>query len=419
MKIRYYDVLIVGAGQAGAQTAISLRQHGYTGTIGLIGNELELPYERPALSKDYLSGERPFDALLLRRSEFWKEQDISLHLGVEVVSVDAEESEVRGRDGEKFVYRRLVWATGGRARKLTCPGNSFCGSYTIRSRADVDGLRRELQVARRIIVIGGGYLGLEAAATLNTLGKEVVVIEAADRVLARMTAEDVSRFLEAEHRARGVDFRLSSSVLRIVGDAGRANGVELADGERIAGDLIIVAIGIDVAAAPLLRAGATGANGVLVDASCRTTLPNIYAVGDCTECAQSHLGGAVIRIESIQNANDQADVAARAIMGKEAIYDAVPWFWSNQYDLKIQSIGLSKLHDAVVIRGDREKRSFTAIYLNRRRVVAMDCINATKDFVQGRTIVDKKLKLPPEKLADSSIPLKDVARMSMPIENAL
>ncbi|MFT3731838.1 MAG: FAD-dependent oxidoreductase [Hyphomicrobium sp.] len=419
MKIQHYDVLIVGAGQAGAQTAISLRQHGYAGTIGLIGKELELPYERPALSKDYLSGDRPFEGLLIRPSEFWKKQDIALHLGVEAVLVDTEEKVVNGKDGALFGYQNLVWAAGGDPRRLSCAGNNLANLHTIRSRADVDKLRDELDVARRVIVVGGGYLGLEAAATLKGLGKDVVLIEAADHILARVAGEDVSRFFEAEHRARGVDLRLSSSVFRITGDGGRATGVELSGGELVAGDLILVAVGIDAVVAPLMRAGAKGRSGVLVNSSCETSLPGIYAVGDCTECANVHSGGAVMRIESVQNANDQANVAARAIVGMAASYEAVPWFWSNQFDLRLQTVGLSKPHDAVVIRGDRAKRSFSVIYLRGGRVVAMDCINATKDFVQGRGIVGRNLTLPLDKLADVSIPLKEIAQMASPMENVL
>ncbi len=419
MKILYYDVLIVGAGQAGAQTAISLRQHGYTGTIGLIGKEYELPYERPALSKDYLSGDRPFDGLLIRSSEFWKKQDIALHLGVEAVLIDTEEKVINGKDGTLFGYQNLVWAAGGDARRLSCAGNNLANLHTIRSRADVDKLRDELDVARRVIVVGGGYLGLEAAATLKGLGKRRRSDRSRrSRARARLRRRCLTLFRSGASRAGN----RSTAIVQCVSRRWRQwprHGVELAGGELVEGDLILVAIGIDAAVAPLMRAGAKGRDGILIIPLARRTCPAFMPLAIAPSAQMFISDGAVMRIESVQNANDQADVAARAIIGMAASYEAVPWFWSNQFDLRLQTIGLSKQHDAVVIRGDREKRSFSVIYLLGAASWAMDCINATKDFVQGRSIVGKKLALPPDKLADVSISLKEIARMALRMENAL
>jgi 3-phenylpropionate/trans-cinnamate dioxygenase ferredoxin reductase subunit len=259
-----------------------------------------------------------------------------------------------------------------------------------------------------VVVIGGGYIGLEAAAVLAKLGKHVVLLEALDRVLARVAGETLSRFYEAEHRAHGVDLRLGVTVDCIEGRDGVASGVRLAGGEIIPAGAVIVGIGIVPAVAPLLAAGAEGGNGVRVDPHCRTSLPDIYAVGDCALHDNPYGGGAPLRLESVQNANDQANTAARDIIGQGAPYDAVPWFWSNQYDLRLQTVGLSAGFDREIVRGDPAARAFSIVYLREGRVVALDCVNATRDYVQGRALVAARAELPPERLADASVPLKEL-----------
>ena len=246
----------------------------------------------------------------------------------------------------------------------------------MRTRADADRMMAELPGVTDAVVIGGGYIGLEAAAVLAKFGKKVVLLEALDRVLARVAGPDLSRFYEAEHRAHGVDVRLGVAVDCIVGEDGRATGVRLADGSVIPAQLVIVGIGIIPAVEPLLAAGAVGGNGVAVDAQCRTSLPDIFAIGDCALHANGFADDADIRLESVQNANDQANVVARTIAGQDAAYHAVPWFWSNQYDLKLQTVGLSIGHDATVLRGDPAARSFSIIYLKAGRVIALDCVNS-------------------------------------------
>jgi 3-phenylpropionate/trans-cinnamate dioxygenase ferredoxin reductase subunit len=278
----------------------------------------------------------------------------------------------------------------------------------VRTRADVDRMIAELPAVRRVVVIGGGYIGLEAAAVLAKLGREVTVLEAQDRVLARVAGEPLSRFFEAEHRAHGVDIRLGVTVEAILGED-RVTGVRLAGGETLPAEMAIIGIGIDPAVAPLLDAGANGGNGVLVDAQCRTSLPDIFAIGDCALHANRFAGDHCIRLESVQNANDQATVAARTILGIDTAYDGVPWFWSNQYDLKLQTVGISAGHDATLLRGDPASRSFSVIYLRAGRVIALDCVNATKDYVQGRRLVLEASAIDPARLADSTIPLKELA----------
>lgn len=404
-----YDVLIVGGGHGGAQAAVALRQRKFAGTIAIVGDEPELPYERPPLSKEYLSREKEFDRILIRPPAFWAEREVAMLLGRRVVAVDAAAHVVTTDDGATIEYGTMIWATGGSPRRLNCDGHHLGGVHGIRSRADVDRLMAELPATRRVVVIGGGYIGLEAAAVLRKLGKEVTVLEALPRVLARVAGAPLSRFYEAEHRAHGVSVRLDAAVASIEGADGAARGVRLADGEMLPCEMVIVGIGIVPAVAPLIEAGAAGGNGVDVDARCLTSLPDIYAIGDCAAHVNRFADGARIRLESVQNANDQAMTVARALTGEPQDYDAVPWFWSNQYDLRLQTIGLSTGHDRAVVRGDIAARSFSLVYLKQERVIALDCVNATKDYVQGRALVLAGAAIAPERLADAAVPLKEMA----------
>jgi 3-phenylpropionate/trans-cinnamate dioxygenase ferredoxin reductase component len=404
----FFDVVIVGGGHAGAQTAIALRMAKYTGTIAIIGEEPDLPYERPPLSKEYFAGDKDYDRLLLRPARFWDEREITMRLGERVDAVDPIAHTVSTSIGATIGYGKLVWAAGGHARMLPLPGGDLIGVQGVRTRADADAMIAAARTARQVVVIGGGYIGLEAAAVLRKAGKPVVLLEALDRVLARVAGEPLSRFFEAEHRAHGVDLRLGVGVAALEGES-HVTGVRLADGAVIPADLVIVGIGIVPAVEPLLAAGAAGGNGVQVDAQQRTSLPNIYAVGDCALHANSFASGAAIRLESVQNANDQATVAAKHIAGVEdAAYDAVPWFWSNQYDLKLQTVGLSTGFDQCIVRGDPALRSFSVVYLKDGGVIALDCVNATKDYVQGRALVLARARIAPDRLADASVPLKDL-----------
>ncbi len=383
-----YDVLIVGAGHAGAQAAVALRQAKFGGTIAVVGDEPELPYERPPLSKDYLAGEKAFERLLIRPAAFWAERDVAMLTGRRVVAVDAAAQSVTTAGGQTIGYGDLIWAAGGSPRRLRCEGHDLAGVHAIRTRADVDALTIELATTTRVAVIGGGYIGLEAAAVLTKLGKHVTVFEAQDRVLARVAGAPLSRFYEAEHRAHGVEVRLGVQVDALEGVDGRITGVRLHGGEVVACDMAIVGIGIVPAVESLLAAGAEGENGVDVDEFCRTSLSHVYAVGDCAAHRNAFAEHARIRLESVQNANDQANVAAKAIAGAPVPYHATPWFWSNQYDLKLQTVGLSIGHDETVVRGDPGARSFSLVYLREGRVIALDCVNATRDFVQGRALVE-------------------------------
>ena len=404
-----YDVLIVGAGHGGAQAAIALRQAKYEGSIAIVGDEPELPYERPPLSKDYLKGDKEFERILIRPAAFWEERNVAMLLGRRVAAIDPAAHSVSLQDGSTIGYGKLIWATGGSPRKMVCSGHSLKGVHAVRTREDVDRLMGELATTTRVVVIGGGYIGLEAAAVLTKLGKHVTVLEAQDRVLARVAGEALSRFYEAEHRAHGVDVRLGVTVSCIEEKDGATCGVRLGDDTVLPAEMVIVGIGIIPAVEPLIAAGAEGGNGVAVDGQCRTTLPDVFAIGDCAAHANRFAEGATIRLESVQNANDQATMVAKGIAtGEWAPYDAVPWFWSNQYDLRLQTVGLSTGHDQAVTRGDPASRSFSLVYLKGGHIIALDCVNATKDYVQGRALVQTGAAIAPDQLADAATPLKSL-----------
>lgn len=408
--MRHFDCLVIGGGHAGAQSAILLRQQKFAGTVGLIGAEPDLPYERPPLSKDYLAGEKGFERLLLRPAAFWDEHGIELILGERVKAIDPVAHSVQTASGTEYGYGKLIWAGGGVARQLSCPGATAEGLFTVRTRADVDAMMAMLPGATRFTIVGGGYIGLEAAAVLSKLGKQVTLIEALDRVLARVAGPALSTFFQDEHRAHGVDIRLSAAVEAIEVDAhNRATGVRLADGTVVPSDAVIVGIGIVPETGPLILAGASGGNGVDVDEFGQTSLPDIYAVGDCAAHESRFAAGRRIRLESVQNANDQARAAVQHILGNPAPYDAVPWFWSNQYDLRLQTVGLSLTHDECVVRGDPATRSFSLIYLRQGQVIALDCVNRTKDYVQGRALVLEGSRPDRAQLANIEIPLKEMA----------
>lgn len=408
----HYEILIVGGGHGGAQAAIALRQAKYEGSIGVVNAEPEYPYERPPLSKDYFAGDKEFERIMIRPAAFWTERGVDMLLGSRVEAVDPTAHNVTLSDGAVISYGKMIWATGGSPRALPVAGGNLPGMHVVRTRADVDAMLDGLDDIAEIAIVGGGYIGLEAAAVLRKMGKKVTVLEAMDRVLARVAGEPLSRFYEAEHRAHGVDVRLGVEISGIQGED-FVTGVCLADGEVIPAQMVIVGIGIIPAVAPLLTAGAAGGAGVDVDAYCRTSLPDIYAIGDCAAHANDFAGGNVMRVESVQNANDMANAVAKSLTGELTAYHAVPWFWSNQYDLRLQTVGISAGYDTMVLRGDTAARSFSVVYLKAGKVIALDCVNATKDYVQGRLFVTEGLSPTVEQLADTNVPLKELAAALM------
>ncbi len=403
------DIVIVGAGHGGAQAAIALRQNKFEGSILMIGRDSEPPYERPPLSKEYLARDKEFERIYIRPPQFWADKGVDLRLGATVTAVDPAAHTLTLADGATVEYGKLIWAAGGDPRRLPLPGGDLAGVHGVRDRADVDRMMAELDGgAKNIVVIGGGYIGLEAAAVLTKFGCHVTLLEALPRVLARVAGEQLSEFYQNEHTTKGVELRLEVALDSLEGKDGRVTGARLASGEVIPADMVVVGIGIVPAVAPLITAGAAGANGVDVDEFCRTSLPDIYAIGDCAAHANAFAGNAVIRLESVQNANDMANTAAKHIMGDAQPYHALPWFWSNQFDLKLQTAGLSIGHDQTVLRGDPATRSFSVIYLKGGKIIALDCVNAMKDYVQGRKLVEAGAAIAPELLADAATPLKDM-----------
>jgi 3-phenylpropionate/trans-cinnamate dioxygenase ferredoxin reductase component len=410
-NLQHADVVIVGTGHGGAQAAIALRQNGHTDTIMMIGRDLSPPYERPPLSKEYLAGDKGFERIMIRPEKFWADKDITLHLGAAVTAIDPHAHRLTLSDGGFVTYRKLIWSGGGDPRRLPVPGAVLPGVFYVRDKSDADAMMAALaNGAKRAVVIGGGYIGLEAAAVLTKLGCAVTLVEMLPRLLARVAGEELSDFYAAEHRSHGVDVRLNTGVHAVLGEAeGRVTGVRLDSGEEVPCDMVVVGIGIVPAVAPLIAAGAAGSNGVDVDFCCRTTLDDIYAIGDCAAHANDFADGAVIRLESVQNAHDMANTVAKAIMGDKETYHALPWFWSNQYDLKLQTAGLSLGFDATVLRGDPATRKFTVVYLKHGVPIAFDCVGTMKDYVQGRKLLESGAgKVDLALLADPEVAIKDL-----------
>lgn len=377
----------------------------------MVSRDQELPYERPPLSKDYLAGEKPFERLLIRPADFWKSKAIEIALNCGIVAVDAEAHVATCDSGEQIAYGSLIWAAGGEPRMLDCPGADLDGVYSVRSRADADRIAAGLRGgANRIVVVGGGYVGLEAAAVLRKLGCEVVLVEALPRVLSRVADEAISEFMQSLHAGLGVDLRLRTGITRLIGDGGRVAGVELTDGAVVSADMVIVGIGIVPSVDPLKRAGISGHNGIDVDQHCRTSAPDIFAIGDCACHPNRWAGGARLRIESVQNASDMATVAAKMLCGEDVAYDAVPWFWSNQYDCRLQTAGLSVDYDETVLRGSVADTRFSLVYCRDGKIVAIDCVNNTKDYVQARKFIENGTLVDQARLADISLPLKECGR---------
>lgn len=387
--IKKTDILIVGAGQAGAYVAIALRHQGFSGSITVVGDEASSPYERPPLSKEYFNGEKSFKRLLIRPETFWDEKTIELRKKERVISLDASLHCVTTDKGETIQYNTCIWAAGGQPRRLACPGANLKGVYGFRTHEDADAILAHLDKAERIVVIGGGYIGLESASALIKKGKSVTLLEVGSRVLARVAGKTISNYFENQHRKKGVDLRLGVGIDQLIGTE-HVEAVRLANGEEIRCDVVIVGIGIMPSVEPLLTAGAKGGNGVEVNEFCQTSLPDVYAIGDCALHYNRFANGAAVRLESVQNANDHAVVAAKAINGKGVAYDAMPWFWSSQYDDKLQTIGLSIGYDEEVIKGDPTSDCFSVYYLRDGCVIAVDCVNSAKDFMQGRKLILEK-----------------------------
>ncbi|MDH5501675.1 MAG: FAD-dependent oxidoreductase, partial [Gammaproteobacteria bacterium] len=374
-------VLIAGAGHAAGQAAATLRQKKFGGEVILLGEEPYFPYQRPPLSKKFLAGELPAERLYFKPESFYSDSEIEVRLNTKVEQINRGDRSLTLAGGEILSYGRLILATGARVRRLALPGSQLRGIHYLRSITDVKNMREELVAGQRMVVIGAGYIGLEVAAVACQLGLDVSVVEMEDRVMSRVVSKPVSAFYEKEHRRHGVNLLLSTAIGGFAGDD-RVSAVNLANGAQLPADIVLIGIGIEPNVELAASAGLEIDNGIVVDDKCRTMDENIYAIGDCTNHPNDIIGRR-IRLESVHNALEQAKTAALNICGEESTYHQVPWFWSDQYDIKLQIAGLSQGYDDIVLRGDPDSRSFSCLYLERGRLIAVDAINCPKDFVQA------------------------------------
>jgi 3-phenylpropionate/trans-cinnamate dioxygenase ferredoxin reductase subunit len=404
-------VLVVGAGHATGEFATALRQEGFKGRIVACGDESHLPYQRPPLSKAYLAGDVTVDSLHLRPRAAYEKAQIEFNLGVRVEEIDRKHRRALLSDGRAIEYTHLVLNTGGRARRLAVPGADLAHRMNnfryVRTIDDVDELRRHMQHGQRLVIVGGGYIGLEVAAHAIKRGMQVTVLEALPRVLARVTAPEISTFYERIHRAAGVDIRTGVEVRGFAFDPSQqgVSGILCADGTCVPADIVVAGIGLIPNTELAQAAGLAVDNGIVVDEYTRTSDPDIYSAGDCTN-HPSALYDRRVRLESVPNAVGQARTAAAALCGKLNPYNAVPWFWSDQYHLKLQMAGLSQGYDQLVVRGSLDHESFAAFYLRHGKIISADSVNRPQEFMFAKRAIAAGATIDPQRLADESIPVK-------------
>jgi 3-phenylpropionate/trans-cinnamate dioxygenase ferredoxin reductase component len=399
-------VVIIGAGQAGGQAAYSLRLGGFTGAITLVGDEAAPPYQRPPLSKAYLKGELEAERLFLKPVDYYAEHDVDLITGDAASAIRLGDHEVTLAGGRTLAWDRLVIATGARPRKLALPGADLQGVSELRTLADVDRIRMAAVAGARLVVVGAGYIGLEAAAVGAQLGMKVTVLEALPQVLSRVAGPEIGAFYTRVHREAGTDVRLGVSIEGFEG-IGSVSGVRLAGGEIVPADFVLVGVGVLPNLELAREAGLVCGNGIVVDAAMRTSHPDVFAVGDVAWRPLVHYGREG-RLESVHNAIEGGKLAAAAIMGLPPPPIEVPWFWSDQFDLKLQTVGLWTGADETVVRGDPGTRAFAVFYLKEGRVIAVDAVNSPPEFVVGKKLVAAKAKVAPGELVDKSISMKDI-----------
>ncbi len=399
--------IVIGASHGGSQVIASLRQQGWEGEILLIGDEPHLPYHRPPLSKTFLAEDKAIEDILIRPAQAYEKADVRFHPNTRVASIDASEHSVTLEDGTVIEASHLVMATGSLPRHLPVPGADLAGVHVLRNAADVQAIKARAEAGRNAVIIGGGYIGLETAASLRKLGMSVTLLEAEDRVLARVTGPEMSSFYQRIHAEEGVEIMTGAMASEIHGD-GEVSGVVLRDGRSVPADLVIVGVGITPATALAEAAGIEVEDGVVVDENCQTSAPGVYAVGDCARHFNSFYERS-LRLESIQNAMDQAKTAAAAICGKPAPKPVIPWFWSDQYDIKLQIAGLSQGFDQIAIRGSLEEgRSFAAFYYKDGKLLACDAVNRPKEFMLVKKTLSEGKSIDAERAVDESIDVTEL-----------
>jgi 3-phenylpropionate/trans-cinnamate dioxygenase ferredoxin reductase component len=405
----YQRIVIAGGGQAAVQAVDTLRRKGFAGKLTLVAEEPWLPYQRPPLSKKYLAGSLERERLLIRPAHFYAEHAVEVHLGRRVREIARREQHVRLDDGAVLPYDALLLATGSRPRELSLPGAQLAGVHYLRTIADADLIRTDCAAHRRVLIIGGGYIGLEVAATARELGADVTVLEMAERVMNRVTCPEVSAFYTAEHERHGVRIRCNELVRALRGDAdGRVRAVLTDSGSEYPAEVVIVGVGVAPADELARECGLDCENGVVTDVYCRTSDPAVWAAGDCA----SHLNrqyGRHLRLESVDNAFEQGTTVALNLAGNATAHDKLPWFWSDQFDLKLVIVGLAQGYDQVILRGAPAARSFSACYLRGGELVAIDTVNAPKDQMAARKLIAAHARPSLSRLADPAIALKDTA----------
>lgn len=398
-------MVIIGGGQAGCQAAISLRQVGFEGDITLIGEEPALPYQRPPLSKAYLKGELEQERLFFRPAEFFEGQAIQVRTGVRVVRIDRPANEIQLADGERLPYAKLLIATGAPPRRLPVPGADLDGVRYLRSLKDADDLRTILTGEGRVAIIGAGYIGLEVAAVAQSAGREVTVLEMADRVLKRVAPPELSAFYQDLHTGQGVDIRLGAAVQAVTGEGGRVTGVTLSTGEIVPCSSVLVGIGAVPCTALAQDAGLTCDNGIRVDEHARTADPRIFAAGDCSHFPSPRYGRSM-RLESVPNAIEQGKVAGANMAGGEAVHAALPWFWSDQYEAKLQTVGLAEGATSVITRGDPAAGLFSLWSFQGDKLLSVDAVNDPPAFAVGKKVLTTGAPVAPDEISDPDFDLR-------------
>ena len=406
------SIIVVGAGHAAGQLVVSLRQGGFDGKIRLVGEEPYPPYQRPPLSKKYLSGELEVERLYLRPEKFYAEHDVELLLNVRAEAVERDRQAVRLSSGERLAYDRVVLATGSEVRRLNLPGSDLPGLHYLRSIADVDGIREGFRPGAKMVIVGAGYIGLEVAAVAVSAGLDVTVLEVADRVMGRVVTREVSDFYAAVHRDAGVQLALAvPPPARFLGDD-RVRAVLDDSGREYPADLVVIGIGVTPRTELAVAAGIDCDDGIQVDEVCQTSDPAILAIGDCTRHPNALLGRQ-LRLESVHNAQEQAKTAAANLCGERRPYAQIPWFWSDQYDLKLQIAGIANECDQTILRGDPQTRSFAVFCATNSRIVAIEAVNSAREFIWSKKLIAAGTPIDLEALADPDTDFKALAEAAL------
>ena len=402
------NFVIVGGGQAAAQAIQTLQQNKYEGSITLVGEEIYLPYQRPPLSKKYMAGELQRERLFLRPLKFYESNNIDLELGARAIELDLGKSHVRLNNDRLLKFNGLMLATGSKVRRLKVPGSDLDGIHYVRTLADVDEILPKLKKAKKLVIIGAGYIGLEVAAVSISSGLDVIVLEATERVMSRTVSTEVSNFYSRYHSKAGVNLKYLTTVSHFGGNK-KVTTVVTADGQKLACDLVVVGIGIEPEVELAETAGLPCKDGIIVDEFACTEGQNIFAAGDCTNHPNQLLSKR-IRLESVQNAIDQAKAGIQTFLGEKTPYKTVPWFWSDQYDLKLQIAGLSEGYDQIVVRGDPKKAPFAVFYIRDGRIVTVEAVNLPQAFMIGKQLISTGIKVELKKLVDLKFDLKDLIK---------